>query len=450
MRGRLVVVGDALLDRDIDGRVERLCPEAPVPVLDEEARRARPGGAAFAAALAAADGCPVTLVTALGRDRPGRELATLLAGADLEVVDVGLHDATPVKTRFRCDGRLLLRVDAPAPVGTVGDVTGAASHAIAKADAVLVSDYGRGLAAEPRVRDALAAARGPVVWDPHPRGPAPVARVRLVTPNRSEAAQFAPGAGDVSAQARALLRRWRADAVAVTLGRDGAVLAYGEGAPVRVPGRAADGDPCGAGDRFASAVAAALADAARLPDAVAQAVASASAFVGDGGAAAFACDRASPEEPEADIDALTARVRAAGGRVVATGGCFDILHAGHVAMLEAARALGDCLVVCLNSDESVRRGKGPDRPLVPEEDRAAVLAALASVDAVVVFDEDTPETVLEGIRPDVWAKGGDYALDELPEADVVARWGGEAVILPYVEGRSTTRLLEDLAVRALR
>ena len=133
---------------------------------------------------------------------------------------------------------------------------------------------------------------------------------------------------------------------------------------------------------------------------------------------------------------------------MATGGCFDLLHAGHVTVLEAARALGDCLVVCLNSDESVRRLKGADRPLVGEEDRAAVLRALACVDAVLVFDEDTPERVLARLRPDVWAKGGDYEPAELPEAGLVGSWGGRVEILPYVAGRSTTALIEEVAQRA--
>jgi D-beta-D-heptose 7-phosphate kinase/D-beta-D-heptose 1-phosphate adenosyltransferase len=141
-----------------------------------------------------------------------------------------------------------------------------------------------------------------------------------------------------------------------------------------------------------------------------------------------------------------ARVRAEGGTVVATGGCFDLLHAGHVAMLQAARALGDCLVVCLNGDDSVRRLKGRDRPLQPASDRAAVLLALDCVDAVVVFDEDTPVEALERLRPAIFAKGADYAGADLPEARALTRWGGQVVAVPYLQGRSTTRLLEE-AVR---
>jgi D-beta-D-heptose 7-phosphate kinase / D-beta-D-heptose 1-phosphate adenosyltransferase len=145
---------------------------------------------------------------------------------------------------------------------------------------------------------------------------------------------------------------------------------------------------------------------------------------------------------------VIAATRARGGVAVATGGCFDLLHAGHVRTLQAARALGDCLVVCLNDDASVRRLKGPARPLVPARDRAAVLAALTCVDAVVTFAEDTPTALLERLRPDVWAKGGDYAGAPLPEAQALERWGGRAVVLPHHAGHSTTRLIEEAANRA--
>ena len=134
--------------------------------------------------------------------------------------------------------------------------------------------------------------------------------------------------------------------------------------------------------------------------------------------------------------------------MVATGGCFDLLHAGHVRTLEAARRLGDALVVLLNSDDSVRRLKGPERPLVGQQDRAAVVAALGCVDAVEIFHEDTPAAALEQLRPDVWVKGGDYDGADLPEAEGLRRWGGRAVLVPYVEGRSTTRLIEEAACRA--
>jgi D-beta-D-heptose 7-phosphate kinase/D-beta-D-heptose 1-phosphate adenosyltransferase len=442
-RGRrvlsLVVVGDALLDRDLDGRAERLAPDAPVPVVDAIQERARPGGAGLAAALAAAGGAQVTLVCALGADDAGRRLGRLLADARVRVCDLGLRGATPEKVRVRAGGRPLLRLDSGDGTGC-GPLSAAARRALSHASAVLVSDYGRGVAAEPSVRAGLEALSAPIVWDPHPNGPYPVPGVLLATPNAREA-----GAGDApagaEAAARALAARWRAVNVCVTRGALGALLVSGDGPALAVPApQVAVGDPCGAGDAFAAAAAERLAAGAQPSDAVRAAVRAASAFVFAGGAAAADL---SPQPPmPADAAALAARVHAQGGTVVATGGCFDLLHAGHVRMLEAARALGDCLIVCLNSDASVRRLKGPDRPLVGQDDRAAVLAALGSVDAVAVFEEDDPRTILRDLRPDVWAKGGDYAVDGLPEAEVLAEWGARAVILPYVSGRSTTRLIE--------
>ncbi|MBM0239160.1 adenylyltransferase/cytidyltransferase family protein, partial [Micromonospora sp. ATA32] len=140
-----------------------------------------------------------------------------------------------------------------------------------------------------------------------------------------------------------------------------------------------------------------------------------------------------------------AEVRAAGGTVVATGGCFDLLHAGHVATLQAARQLGDCLVVCLNSDASVAGLKGPDRPVMPHGDRSRLLAALSCVDAVMIFDEPTPHAALSWLRPDIWVKGGDYATGggepALPEAEILRRWGGHPVVVPYLDGRSTTDMI---------
>jgi len=530
-RAPLVVVGDTLLDRDLDGRAERLAPDAPVPVVDDPAERCRPGGAALVATLAAClDGRSVILVTALATDEAGEVLRGLLERAGVEVVDLGLAGRTPEKIRVRVDGRSLLRLDRATRPGAVGPLDRAGRRALAGAVAVLVADYGRGMDAEPEVRAALAAlpARRPLVWDPHPRGPAPVAGARLATPNRAEAAGFASqvageGLAAVTARARTLAERWAAAGVAVTLGAGGALLVEGAGAPLVVPAPASiGGDPCGAGDRFAAAAAGLLGDGALPSEAVAGAVASASAFVAAGGAATIhldpgdpatpnrrppmprpplertpgapeprpplsgppvgkrspspeledpavhspSTDPSAPTYPSAPTDVcspadpgpegglamaralrLIEAVRVAGGTVVATGGCFDLLHAGHVATLRAARALGDCLVVCLNSDDSVRRLKGPERPLVPQADRVAVLEELGCVDVVVPFDERTPEAVLQRLRPDVFAKGGDYALSDLPEAALLGTWGGQAVVLPYLEGRSTTQLIKEVARR---
>jgi D-beta-D-heptose 7-phosphate kinase/D-beta-D-heptose 1-phosphate adenosyltransferase len=450
---RLAIVGDALLDRDLEGSVERLSPEGPYPVVEEPRGHTRPGGAGLAAVLAARDGYDLTLITALARDAEARELEALLAEHGVAVVALRLEGPTPEKVRVRAGGTSLVRIDRGAG-GIVEDapLPEAAREALESADAVLVSDYGRGMVA--RARDGLAAAaRGKaIVWDPHPRGAEPVSGVRLATPNRDEALLLTPdilgsSVAALTARAHALVERWRATAVAVTLGEAGALLSSGDGLPLMVPAPpVAVGDACGAGDRFAVSAATALARGALPSEAVVDAVHEASAFVAAGGAAHLPAPQAEPFAERAED--LVERIRARGGTVVATSGCFDLLHAGHVATLRGARDLGDCLVVCLNSDDSVRRLKGPNRPLVPQAERAAVLGALEFVDAVVVFDEDTPEAVLERLRPDIFAKGGDYAVGDLPEARLLARWGGQAVVLPYVSGRSTTELMEEMVRRA--
>lgn len=443
----LVVVGDALLDVDLVGTASRLTPDAPVPVVEDVETRERPGGAALAAVIAAAaTSREVVLVAPLDSDEAAARLRALLDGR-VRLLPIPATGGTAVKRRVRVGDHSVVRLDSGAPVASLGALPADAAAAIRDAAALLVADYGRGTTAASDVRTALTGARGPIVWDPHPRGADPVPNARLVTPNAAEAARVAPGPSGsglaaVGARAEELIRHWGVGAVAVTLGARGALLSYGEGAPMVVPAvPVSGGDPCGAGDAFAAAAALALADGAVTGEAVAAAVAAASAFVARGGASAWDLQEPNVVAPS-DVDALIARVRAAGGTVVATGGCFDLLHPGHVATLRAARGLGDCLIVCINSDESVRRLKGPARPLVTATDRARVLEALEFVDAVVVFEEDTPAEVLDRLRPDVWAKGGDYAGADLPEAAVLRRWGGQAVVLPYLDGHSTTALVE--------
>jgi D-beta-D-heptose 7-phosphate kinase/D-beta-D-heptose 1-phosphate adenosyltransferase len=310
-----------------------------------------------------------------------------------------------------------------------------------RAGAVLVADYGRGVAAHPEIRRLLAGLRVPVVWDPHPSGAPPVPGARLVTPSRAEARHFAGGPAKATgyeqavADAAELQRRWEAAGVAVTLGERGAVLSMGADTASLVPApQIATGvDPCGAGDCLAAAAALALRDGKLLAEAVTEGVYRAAEFV----AGTLGTDR-----PPGDAFETVRRVRESGGTVVATGGCFDLLHAGHVELLRQAKALGDCLVVCLNSDESVRDLKGPGRPVVGEQDRARVLAALDCVDAVLTFPERTPAELIERLRPDLWVKGGDYSPADLPETEAVRRHGGEVVILPYLAGRSTSKLVE--------
>jgi rfaE bifunctional protein nucleotidyltransferase chain/domain/rfaE bifunctional protein kinase chain/domain len=454
----LVVVGDVLLDEDIEGVASRLAPDAPAPVVDVTRDRRHPGGAGLAAALAARGGREVTLVTALGDDAASEAVRRELRGR-VRLVEIPLTGSLPVKTRVMASGRPLVRIDRGG--GTPGEPDDAVREALRQARAVLVADYGRHTVSAVREHLAAVTPRTPLVWDPHPKGDTPVRGARLVTPNASEARGLCPGEGD-SLRAHAergteLAERWQAAGVAVTLGERGVLLARpGAGTPMLIPPPfRAVGDPCGAGDCFAAATATALADGALPEEAVQRGVAEAAAFVSEGGAGNPALWRtatapATAETPVRDAFALAEQVRSRGGTVVATGGCFDLLHAGHVGLLESARGVGDCLIVCLNSDASVARLKGPGRPLNHVADRVRVLEALGSVDAVAVFDEDTPEELLGRLRPDVWVKGGDYSVQELPEARVLRAWGGQAVVLPYLDGRSTTLLARRAAEAAVR
>jgi rfaE bifunctional protein nucleotidyltransferase chain/domain/rfaE bifunctional protein kinase chain/domain len=431
----VTVIGDALLDRDVIGSAERLCPDAPVPVVDERAVHERPGGAALTACIARDLGAEVRLVAPIADDAGGDRLRSLLAARRVGLLACSTGGTTVEKTRVRIGEQSLLRIDRgrPAPPSQVPDELG---DVLAASDIVLVSDYGCGTTDAPAVRAAIESAvraRTAVVWDPHPRGTPPIAGTTIATPNRVEAAHFSGlrchDLSDCVAAARALRTAWAVGAVTVTLGREGALVVTGPGAPLVVPvDDPVDGvDCCGAGDAFAAAAAVALGRGAVVSEAVEVAVGRSADFI----------LRRSP----AGTTPATPNIDGA-GVVVATSGCFDLLHSGHVHLLEQARRLGDRLVVLLNSDASVRRLKGAGRPLQHEGDRAAVLRSLSCVDDVVVFDEDTPVAALDRLRPEVFVKGGDYAAADLPEAAAMAAWDGTVVTLPFLSGRSTTRLLQ--------
>ncbi|HSU71796.1 MAG TPA: D-glycero-beta-D-manno-heptose 1-phosphate adenylyltransferase [Micrococcaceae bacterium] len=476
---RIAVVGDVLLDVDIHGEATRLCPDGPVPVVDVAGIRRRAGGAGLVATLLAADGVEVVLVTALADDDGGARLRAELDG--ITVVASRLPGPTPVKTRLHANGQAVARFDEGCGPAGPPVVSGDMLAALAEADAVVVADYGRGLTADPELRHALeeSSRRIPVIWDPHPAGSSPVPGVAAVTPNLAEALQAVTtkNAGRTesrftaaTAAAVELQHRWSSRAVVVTLAEKGALLVQDGGplpaVPLLVPAPATTvSDSCGAGDRFAASLAHKLASGMVMSDAVEAAVASAAVFLAGGGVSALPAARVStrpgaeaaplagtgPGVADRDADglerarSLAERIRRSGGTVVATGGCFDLLHAGHVRTLAAARAMGDCLIVCLNSDPSIRRLKGPERPIIEERDRAELLAALTCVDAVAIFDEDTPESILDLLRPDLWVKGGDYSAAQLPETALLQNWGGRVITLPYQPARSTTQLAGALA-----
>ncbi|NMH81837.1 D-glycero-beta-D-manno-heptose 1-phosphate adenylyltransferase [Pseudonocardia xinjiangensis] len=470
---RIVVVGDALLDGWLSGPARRLGRDGPVPVVELAETRHTPGGAGNAAANLAALGASVELVAVLGDDADATTLRGLLQDAGVGtahcVTEPGRR--TVVKRRLVSAGQPVARYDDGPAAGPAAATCAAVAAAVARAvrtgvDAVLVADYCLGAVAADvlAVLEALRPQIPLLVVDA--RSPAGWTRLRpdVVTPNASEAAALLGGveAVPLSGPARtdwvvrhrdALVAAAGGADVLVTLDVDGAVrLPADPTAPPQVttarPGPEARA--CGAGDTFAAAYTAALAAGIAAQDAPALAQCAADVVVGREGTAvcstgALTARLAASDRggllTHRDLLAIVADHRGRGERIVFTNGCFDVLHRGHVAYLRQARALGDVLIVALNSDESVSRLKGPERPVNPLEDRAGVVGAIDCVDVVTAFTQDTPAELIELVRPDVYTKGGDYTPQMLPETPIVERLGGEVRVLDYLSDHSTTAIV---------
>jgi len=466
-RPQVTVVGDLILDDWWHGAAGRLSREAPVAVVDAGEHRLAPGGAANTAVNLAGLGAAVRLVGAVGEDEAGDRLLELLDGAGVDVSCVvrapGLR--TVRKTRVLADDAVLLRVDEgtqPADARLAHELSAAFARASAGAAAIVVCDYGMGSA--DAARELLVAGHRPglLVVDAHDVGAWREASPDVVTPDFAEverllAERWAPGGATrrewVAAQRAQLIERSGArHAAVVTLDRDGATaFPVAADAPVvethAVPGPAQQAS--GAGDTFTAALTAALAAGADLADSTRFAQCAAEVVVSSPGTTcctgedlALACTGVIADHER--LGAIVAAHRRRGRRIVFTNGVFDILHRGHASYLAEARAAGDLLVVAVNADASVRRLKGPERPINAERDRAEVLAELASVDLVTIFDDATPAALIAALEPDVYVKGGDYSEAMLAEAEIVRGYGGEVRLLGYVADHSTTELVEKI------
>jgi D-beta-D-heptose 7-phosphate kinase/D-beta-D-heptose 1-phosphate adenosyltransferase len=467
----VVVVGDAILDAYLDGTANRLSREAPVPVVTVADRSEAAGGAANVAVNLASLGADVRLVSVVGVDDAGDRLLGLIAadGVAADGVVATGDRVTLAKRRILADEQMLVRVDegthAALTPALEAEVAALVAERVARADAVVVADYRAGVMTE-RVISSLPTRHGrrgpPMVVDAKDPRRYRATRPLACTPNFQEAAAALGGIPDgaggdraraVAAAGERLLDVTGAEIAAVTLDRDGAVLLE-RGRPAhRLYTQEARERCCtGAGDTFTAAFALGLASGADAAAAAEVAAAAAAVVVSKPSTATC-----SPAElrlrllpgakllPDAARLALEAeRHRREGRRIVFTNGCFDILHRGHVALLNRAKELGDVLVVAVNGDASVRRLKGPERPINSLADRTEILAALSCVDHVVPFDDDRPEELLRALRPDVVVKGGDYRPDTVPEAPLVRALGAELRILDAVPERSTTRIVERL------
>lgn len=469
----ITVIGDVMLDGWWSGSIERLCREAPAPVVDVATRGFAPGGAANTAMNLAALGARVAVAGIIGTDDAGTTLRRKLQDAGIDVRHLHTHPdmVTTTKIRISSGGQVMLRIDDSAravPADALAALAASVRAAVGHQDAVLVCDYGTGVLAGP-VREELIAAldvESPVsrpltVVDAHdPRPWAPL-RPDLATPNAQEAARLLDlrlpdGPDRVAAVSRhrdALCAATGARAVVVTLDRDGTVLFPADGGTHRTWARpAAEKQASGAGDTFVAALT--LAHSAGLPLTASLDLAQAAADVVVHQPGTSVCSTAqlgrylaSFADTALSVDELAHELeghRSQGQRIVLTNGCFDVLHKGHTRYLNQAKQLGDILVVALNSDASVRRLKGPDRPINTEADRAAVIAALSCVDYVTVFDTPTASPLIRRLRPEVYAKGGDYTPEMLEETGAVEECGGRVAILDYVAERSTSAVVNRI------
>ena len=467
-RGKQVIcVGDLMLDRYVYGGVGRVSPEAPVPVLRKTSSTQVPGGAGNVARNLSALGLSTIMIGCVGDDEAGTQLTDLLEADPLISCQLvrTTNMATVIKTRFIAGTQQLLRVDTEDDEPDLADASieiGKLVDAAAKtASLIIVSDYAKG-AINPIVFDAcIQAAHAndiPVLVDPKSKDFSIYAGASLIKPNASElaAASGLPTASDSDVDAALSAMASLLPDTRLVVTRAGKGMSWHESARTfHMKGEARQVfDVSGAGDTSMAALAAAIAAGADLKDAVALAIAASGIVVGKVGTATVSAEElyralSAGEAPvsagllgRSDIAELAVRWRASGLRIGFTNGCFDILHPGHLRVLRQARAQCDRLIVAINTDASVKRLKGQSRPVNTEQDRAELLAGIAGVDAVTSFDEDTPAELIEAIQPDVLVKGGDYKADEIVGADTVKARGGEVVIVPLLEGRSTTSIIE--------
>jgi D-beta-D-heptose 7-phosphate kinase/D-beta-D-heptose 1-phosphate adenosyltransferase len=469
---KALVIGDVMLDSYLSGESCRLCPEAPVPIVDVQQRQNAPGGAANCARNLARLGAQTEILGALGDDCNGEVLRRLLIADGIVCPQLrALQGRTTLtKTRIAAGDQVVVRFDE----GTTASLEAQAEHelcevltrAYPRADLVVISDYNYGVIT-PNVISHLCALQRQcpttVVLDSKRRLPAfRQLGAKLCKPNYREALDLL-GASAAStncyrwetAQALgpALLSATGAEAVALTLDCDGAMIFEHGRWPYRTyatPARSKT--TAGAGDTYLSAFGLALAAGLEMQVGAEVAAAAAAVVVEKPFTATCSLDELAARitgEPihRNDLAALQAAVneyRNRGRRVVFTNGCFDILHRGHIAYLEQAKRLGDVLIVGVNADDSIRRLKGPTRPINSLVDRIRVLSALSSVNHVISFDADTPHRLIEAIRPDIFVKGGDYTRATLPEASLVERYGGAVKILPFVADRSTSGMIHRI------
>ena len=465
---RIVCIGDVMLDRFVYGQVTRISPEAPVPIMRRTREAAMPGGAGNVGRNLSTLGLRTALIGVVGDDPEGRQLAELLGRIDgVEADLIVMRDRpTTLKTRFVAGGQQLLRVDAEdtraIDLTTESDIVMSLEDAAKDASLIILSDYAKGAITDNVIAAAIAAGRAhgiPVIADPKGLDFARYGEVDLLKPNAMELGQAIGLAVETDRDATEALAKAMdllpARAIVVTRAAKGMSFVQRDEAVMHRSGEAREVyDVSGAGDTSIAALALGLAAGGSLAEAVELAIAASGIAVGKSGTATVSANELNTAlqmglrnggVSHVPLETLVGQVevwRDTNLTVGFTNGCFDILHPGHLRVLEEAKARCGRLIVGLNSDASVKRLKGPTRPVNDEASRARVLSGLSAVDAVVVFDEDTPKALIDALQPDLLVKGGDYSIETIVGADVVLARGGTVHIVPLVDGQSTTAAIE--------
>ena len=467
---RVLVIGDLMLDEYIWGRTERISPEAPVQVVDVERAELRLGGAGNVINNLLTLGCEVQVLTVLGDDADGHSLRQMFESKKIATTGIVSEKSrtTSRKTRILAGNQQMLRIDRESrePLAAAAEklLIKQLGELITSCHVVLVSDYLKGLLTEGFLKEIITVGKTfgvPVVVDPKGDNYNKYQGATVLTPNRKEA-QVASGV--TITDEHSLLRSGRLlradldlDALVLTRSEEGMSLFYRDGDETHLPTEAREVfDVSGAGDTVLALLGLGMGAGLTIEESARIANLAAGIVVGKVGTSTVSgeelIDVAGRRMSDSDTKIKTPEIlapvldreRALGRKVVFTNGCFDLLHVGHVKYLQKARNLGDLLILGLNSDDSIRRLKGPKRPLIGEEERAHLLAALKCIDYVVVFDEDTPLEMIRVLRPDILVKGGDYSPDGVVGKELVESFGGRVEIVPFVDGKSTTNIIEKI------
>ena len=469
-RPRILVIGDLILDEYIWGAINRISPEAPVPILETKSENLALGGAANVANNLIALGCEVHLVGAIGRDEKGERLLSLISGQGINTEGIFrfVHRPTTSKIRIVAHNQQVLRIDKednrPITEETESKFVQHINKILPEMDCIICSDYHKGVLTEKVFKAITHRAKNSkkrVLVDPKSSDFTLYKGATLITPNQHEVERAVPikvqDKIGLDRAAEYLLNLTHAEVLLITRGKDGMMLYQNKEEPVDIDTQAKEVfDVTGAGDTVVSVLGMALAIGFNYKDSAWLSNMAASIVVGKVGTATVTLNEINEYLQEEmlrtshtilkleELKKIVSLAKSTGKTIVFTNGCFDIIHGGHIEFLQKAKAMGDLLVVGLNSDDSVRELKGEGRPIKSERERANIISALKYVDYITIFDDDTPEEVIREVRPDILVKGDDYKMDEVVGREIVEGYGARVELIPIVHGLSTTGTVEKI------